>query len=374
MSDRYDPLVIYIPVVHGGRAGGLAKSLHHVGMRMMVTGPTASHEIKIDHRMPTARVRSAFSPSAFAVEGDEIFDNPPDIIVVGREDNLESTIKLRRQLNRIKPVAIVGYSGVFQSRYQYKKLDGLIATDKASRVAARYVGVPSLKFFPHFGFDRWPYEPEPEQSPVILRSFIRNYQERFPLSYAFHQECRSKLTEAYGDRVVVENFEKVQGPDVPKLLRECTASLHIKDQEGFGWSTVESLATGRPILWQSGLSRNMAFLEWMADGGEAFRFTTADDLVRLVGRFLEDPAWRTSVQVEAAETIRATFNVEDYAEALGDFLMAIATLTRLRWAPWRPGGVRKEIAAYAPTLDPHVLQDYERVALGGERAETIKDL
>lgn len=374
MKDRYEPLVVYHPVVHGGRARGVAKSLGRIGMQMMVTGPTAVEPIQVDHKFTTQQAREIYGDNVFATESDEILKSPPDVIILGREDNLKSTQQLRRKLNRIKPVAVVGYSGVFQSQFQYRKLDGLIATDKASRAVARYRGIPAVKFYPEFAFDDWPYVPEPAQDRVILRSFVRGYKARFPLSYEFHEACKKKLAEEFGDKVLIENYEDAGSKEVRALMRESTASLHIKDEEGFGWSTVESLSMGRPIIWQAGLSRSMAFREWLPDQGAEFRIVTPEDLVPIVARLLTDPQWRRDVQEEAAKTVRATFDVHRNAENLGDFLMTMHHLASFRWTPWHRGPAGEDISRYVASLDPDVLQDFERVALGGKRAEDIDNL
>lgn len=369
---RFPPLRIFMPVPHGRRALGVAGSLRRIGMTMVVSDETASLGPAGDARFSLERARSAFGENLEVFGGADALARPPDVMVVGRPDYEPAMFDLWRRLNKHHPVVLCAYSGVFQAAFAFRRYSGIIATDVATRILARSFGVPALKFFPDFAFDAYPYVPEPPSDRIILRSYTNHLAKRFPLAHAFHEECRALLKERFGDRVRVENVEGVQRQRVRELMAESTATLHIKDEEGFGWSIVESLSTGRPVISQAGLSRNMTYNEWVADDAKALTFDKPADLVRIVARLIDDRAWRSALQRDAAETIRRRYDPAAHAEALGEFLAALVVVERHRWRSWG-GPAPKTVARYRPTVDRTELQDFERVVLGGRPASDIPD-
>lgn len=369
---RFPPLRIFMPVAHGRRALGVAGSLRRVGMTMVINDETATLGPTGDGRFSLERARAAFGENLEVYGREDALARPPDVMVVGRRDYEPAMFELWRRLNAIRPVVLCGYSGVFQAPYAFDRYHGILATDVATRILARTQGIPALKFFPDFAFDAYPYVQEPPTDRVILRSYTNHLAKRFPFAHAFHAECSAVLKEHFGDRVQVENVQGVPRQRTRELMRDSTATLHIKDQEGFGWSIVESLSTGRPVISQTGLSRNMAYLEWTADSARALEFDAPADLVAIVARLLEDQAWRSTLQRDAAETIRQSYDPAVHADALGEFLSALVTIERHRWRSW-PGAAPKAVAPYRPTLDAAELQDFERTVLGGRRAAEFPD-
>jgi hypothetical protein len=369
---RFPPLRIFMPVAHGRRALGVAGSLRRIGMTMVVNDETASLGPTTDGRYSAERARDTLGPDVEVVGGEDILARPPDVMIVGRRDHEPAMYELWRRLNEIRPVVFCAYSGVYQAPYTFRRYHGIIATDVATRIVARTHGIPALKFFPDFAFDEYSYVPELPSGRVVLRSYTNHLAKRFPFAHRFHAVCAEALAARFGDRVTVENVQGVSRQRTRELMVESTATLHIKDQEGFGWSVVESLATGRPVISQAGLSRNMAYLEWTGEAARDLVFVTPDGLVRIVERLQDDLDWRARLQREAAETIRQRYDPAAHAEALGEFLTALVTVERHRWRRWG-GATSPAVRPYEPTLDPGVLQDYERVILEGRSAADIPD-
>ena len=275
---------------------------------MVVNDETASLGPTTDGRFSLDRATASFGPNVEAYSGEDILARPPDVMVVGRRDYEQPMHELWRRLSATRPVVFCGYSGVFQAPYNFRRYHGIIATDVATRILARTHGVPALKFFPDFDFDAYPFVPEPPSDRVILRSYTNHFAKRFPFAHAFHAECVAVLRQRFGSRVRAENVQGVARQRAREMMTESTATLHIKNEEGFGWSVVESLATGRPVISQAGLSRSMAYREWLGPSADALLFDTPADLVPIVQRLLDDPAWRAGLQVEAAETIRRRYD------------------------------------------------------------------
>jgi len=356
-------LRVFMPCVHGGRTGGVAKSLHLTGNRLVLSAPSNVATVPFEYRYSAEQAKTSFGSNVSVFEDGDIFNNPPDVIVVGREDNERASIELWRRLSRKKPVVLCAYSGVFQSRFSWDQYRGVIACDLPSRAIARYHDVPSIKFQPVFATSDYPYQTYVFDKQFALRSFINGLSWRFPGAHELHTTCKRALESTF-DNVLVENIEKLPLSEVKRLISVSAATLHIKDEEGFGWSILESLSTGRPIIAQSGLARNMAFNDWVIPGETAFFFKNTEDLITIVKGLIDDPDRLQLVQRQAADHLRKSFKPELYANELGSFLRDLWKAECARWIPGKPlASERRAISIYKPTIDPEVMQDYE-IAIG----------
>ncbi len=351
-----------MPCVHGRRTSGVAAALRHTGNRMFLSGPSSKAKIKFEYRYDSVRAKSSFGENVFVYEEDQIFKNPPDVMIVTREDNEEGMFQLWRELSRKKPIVICSYSGVFQSRFSWNMYRGHICCDLPSRTLSKYYDVPSIKFQPMFDFARYPYVPFEPSGPFAFRSYVNGLSWRFPKATMFHGQCRAELERAFGDRILVENIEKVGPSEAQNLMCKSAATLHIKDEEGFGWSVLESLSTGRPLIVQAGLSKNMTFNDWLIPGVTGFSFEDPTQLVDIARWMIEEPERLVESQQRASEHLREIFAGERYAYELGNFLEDLWRVERSRWIAGKPTPEEQRSARpYEASLDPEFKQDYERL-------------
>lgn len=358
-----NPVTIYMPCVQARRTAGFAASLRRIGWHLMLSGPTNKWKWHFEQVYTAEAAKAKFGPNVGVYEGTDLDAALPTVMIVGREDNQTSMRVLWETIYRRKPAILLGYSGVVQSNFDYQGLHGVIATDLPSRLMARANERPSLRFRPYFDFDRHPPAPVNPTERVVLRSYINGLDQRFPMSARLLRDMASALQQHFGDRVLIENVSGLSLELAHMKMRESTATLHIKDEEGFGWSLVESLAFGRPIICQSGLSKNMAFLELGKIGESIFTFRDAEQLTLIVGKFLTEHAFVRQSQEFAASYIRREYRADDFAHELKKFIDALLYIENLRWSKNRfnkkldPINVSK----YVPSLDPEYQQDYEKL-------------
>lgn len=362
------PITVYMPLIHAALMVGMAASFARAGILMRVSGPTMRPAQSRERRMTSADAAATFGAHVSAYEDDDVLGDPPDVVLMGQVANEAPTFRLVNRLRRLHPVVLCAYSGRMQSSFDWRRYDGVVANDVASRAIARYHGVPALKFFPNFDVDAYPFRREPEQDRVVLRSFINDFEARFPLSAGFFAECRAVLTARFGDRVVVENISRQNRSAVRRLMARSTATLHIKDSEGYGYAVLEAMATGRPLILQNALARNMAYCEWSVPDRSRFGIDRPEDLVPLVERMFADRDWRGRIQQAAADDVRR-LDFQAHAERLRGFFEALMLVARARWSPVRRSDAA--IAAFAPSLDPQTLQSFEAVALDGQPAQSV---
>ncbi len=347
-----------MPLVHWRRAKGFAGSLAHFGGKLKVAGPTFAPVVGHHAPCTTAEAIAEIGQNASAYEGSEIFDDPPDFIFCGATDTETEIHALFARLNDIHPVALCAYSGNHYSRFDWSRYDGAICTDRATHAAARHNRVPSVLFRPAFSFDDFPYREQPPTDHLILRSYIQLFQTRFPVGFGLFQKAVARYAAPEWPDVLIENVEEQPLAVVAERMTESAATLHLKDREGFGWSILESMAVGRPVILQTGLVRQMAMEGWALGNRSALFFDDFDGLDRIVARLRSDRAYLRELQISSAATVRALYDPVQSASAgeLAELLAALAALARRRWS--RRGESRRailaDVAPLPPTLDRNV--------------------
>lgn len=339
----------------------MASTFRARGHKLMMSDPSSLVKITGDSPITPSEASQQFGYNVSSYCGNEIYENPPDVIIVGRIDNQEKCFELFGRLSNIKPVIILSMSGTFQSHFHWEAYDGHICCDLASRILARFNNRPAIRYLEASSLDEYSFIEMPSQDKFNLRSFINGMDWRFPLSSSFHNECRIALADYFGDRVQVENMTGLPHASVREYMINSAMTLHIKDEEGYGWSVVESLFTGRPIIYQSGLSKDMAFLDWIEPGVTGFGIQTPQDLVQLVSKFIDDPAGLRRIQQKTAEVVRLRYDGQVVAEDMVCFVEDLHRLARMRWLPHRPRAPFRLPAPYQPTLNPDEKQDFEKL-------------
>jgi glycosyltransferase involved in cell wall biosynthesis len=120
------------------------------------------------------------------------------------------------------------------------------------------------------------------------------------------------------DRVVFLGY--VPREDLPDLYRDAAAFVLPSRLEGFGLPLVEAMASGTPVVAAS----TSSIPEVVGDGGVLFAAGDHDQLARVVGEILDDPARRGELRARGLARARAfdwkataRRHVEVYREALG---------------------------------------------------------
>lgn len=314
---------VFQPCVHPERTAGLAGALAMSGLKLGVCGKTFSENVGPTNRYTEPDLSARGWHNVFLYEEDQIVSDPPDIVIVGREDAQRDIHRLIDKLSHKKFISIIGYSGNFHSNFDFAKLDGMICTDLATLHISRYHGVPALSFQPFFDFDAWPFSGFDQRKGLRLYSFINNFHERYPVGSKIFEQARERFHSDDQDGVQVVNYSGRSKPEVQNLMAASSALLHIKDQEGWGWSILEMLSIGRPAIVHSHLASKMAYQRWCVEGVSAFYFSTLRELGEIISR-LSDADYRHSLQARTASFIRERINNAHSATELAEFLNFIA--------------------------------------------------
>jgi hypothetical protein len=355
-AEQKTALTIFMPCVHGRRTAGVAASLPDFEIK--VSGKTSTANIYYEHRYHGSSVSSELGNNVSTYEGDEIFSSPPDVMIVGREDNERGMIELWQTLSKIKPIVLCAYSGVFQSRFNWDAYRGVICCDLPSGIVGRYYDVPTIKYRPKLETETFPFLPLQISDKLAFRSYIQGLSSRFPRAFALHQKAKVAI-EAAIPNAIVENIENLPLGKARELMQGSVATLHIKDEEGFGWSILESLCTGRPLIAHAGFSKNMAFNEWVIPDETCFLFKDEDDLIR-IAKHISDPDRMSGIHQRTADYLRHSLKPAAFSADLLGFLRDLWKIEHARWIPGKPTiGQRRQIKPYSPNENPNFEQDYE---------------
>lgn len=364
---------IFMPSVHPRRTKGVASSLNAVGIPLYIAGKSFSPDVGIHRSYSQEEATRLFGQNVFVYEGNEIFDSPPDIILSGREDSENQLFSLAEKIRSTQYCALVLYSGNFHSHFTWEMYQGAICTDKATQLIAKWQGIPAFEYRPAFSFDSFPYQPGSKDKGIILRSYIQTFEERYPTAFKIHESLSKKFNSDAWPNVEIENVRDRSLQDVERLMRESTATVHIKDQEGFGWSVLESLSVGRPLILQSGLAKHMAMTNWAIQDKTALYFDNDEDLEKIITKLRDDPEWRTNFQKETASNIRAIYDFYSSARELKEFLEHLIGLEKYRWIAGVPFKTPlSKIPAHRPTSEALFKQGFELIDAKNLASKSVK--
>ena len=115
---------IFMPVVHPRRTRGFAESRNMIGWKLFIAGKTFVPDAGRNLTYSTKEAELLFGPNVTAYEGNDIFDDPPDVVVNGREDCEDKLLRLTEQLSEIKACVVCFYSGNFHSDFNWSAMQG----------------------------------------------------------------------------------------------------------------------------------------------------------------------------------------------------------------------------------------------------------
>jgi len=248
-----------------------------------------------------------------AMEVEELLDNPPDIfMIMCAEQQADQIVLWERIKDKSK---LVWYSGNDNTGNIYRQdlCRNLLAADTSSYSMAVASGKHTLNYYPWIDYEKFAYTGVSDV--LAFGTYINNYQKLFPNGYNVAQQAMNLLPQI--------SWKVVDGAHhstIPSLLAETSATIHCKELEGYGYSILESLAAGRPVILFRPFSHNRSYRKWCLDFETALYLESASEFNRKVGKFVIDAEFRHNLQESAARLVREIINNEEQSSALADFL------------------------------------------------------
>jgi len=312
---------IFMPDIHPGLTYSLAKTFSEIGATLYIPGYTFNNVIKYGRKWSQEEIDSELGiENVHAMEYDEVLSRPPRIFMVTCAEVSHDLINnlWKKRKNKIRLIFFCGNNDTFY--YYWYNFGNIcrhaICADILSYISSRNAGVSSIYYYPWNNYSSFCFKGASDIK--IVRSYINQYSRLFRSDYRMSDELMSLLPEVEWGCV-----DGVGRNEIPALMENSMATLHIKNQEGFGLSIIESLSVGRPVILYRPYSYNRTYRNWCIDGLTALYFDTEEEFVKKMRTFISCDNYRHEMQHNASRIVREVINVNEQNASLKIFLRSL---------------------------------------------------
>jgi hypothetical protein len=312
---------IFFPDIHGTLTGSMAKVLDSFNAVMLLGDASVSSLIG-GGAVHTRESVKAYGPNVQPVSFQELCDAPPDIVLLSCF-HLETGIIKNLWPHLQHKSRLVMYDGNNYSpgrRYGFVKY---VVTSDCFTWKRYAEEKKALLFFPPCDYNKFPWQGHSDSKR--LGCYINGYSRLFPRDFAFSRGIQSWLRGKNID-VVFNDFTPHE--QMPSVMKDSSGTMHIKPLEGYGFSIIESLASGRPVFLYEPYSLLKSYRNWCVGEKTAVYFNSHDELLGKFDRFFSDDDYRYRLQENAAQTVRLLVNFEEQSGNLERYFNYVLDDTR----------------------------------------------
>jgi len=301
---------IFWAEMHGTLTPNMAIAFKNLGHRMLLADESFKDVIRYGLKWSKADALSRFQGNVDSVSVQELQDNPPDVLVITCWEVLHDMLRLIPAFPNAKIVYYAGNNGV---PYPHELVKNLLVADVVTY--EQFKSAPHNVFYlPYMDYENFPYVgPSAE---LNINSYIVNYKVHFTPGYNIIKELEAKTP-----YIKYNIFDgNVHRSELPNLMQHSMATAHLKHAEGYGYTILESLSSGRPVLLFTPYTIDRSYTKWCLPNKSALYFNTAEEYFGHVNRLLSDEDFRCELQESTAKTVREIVNNEEQGEILKRFL------------------------------------------------------
>jgi len=244
----------------------------------------------------------------------EILDIKPEIIFL---TCVESQPEIFNELYpHLKNTSkLVAYSGndYWDGAYDFSIIKNYLCADFTGYLLSLKYQLNYLYYKPEVNYDFFKYQGVSDGN--IFGSYINNYKTGFPHDYEFCFNFMNSIKE-----VQFQPCDKCTRPEMLENLKNSIGTIHIKHLEGYGYSVIESLATGRPVFLSRAYSENKSLKQWCLENKTALFFDTELDLKMKILYYMESKELRYYMQEQSAKIVREIIDNQKEFEKLKNFI------------------------------------------------------
>ncbi len=238
---------------------------------------------------------------------------------------------------KAKPsAAIVHFSGNEGVPYRKDRICSLISADTSTQQRTNPLRHQSL--LPVLPFEAFPPRTVDDVKNASPRvgSYIINYSLRFPDEYTIFSQLARSLK---GKGIDAINYEHDPRQECDKIRRRSLLTVHFKSHEGYGFSVIESLASGVPVIIHKNLvGRQNTLSKLCREGYGSWIVDSANDAAKIILRAHNDRNYLAEQSLAAADSIRNAINEDEQICCLDAFLNESKTegriFRRFGFLPW----------------------------------------
>jgi hypothetical protein len=245
---------------------------------------------------------------------EEILDLKPEIIfITAYENQFEILEELWPHLKDKSKIAMYSGNRYWPEAYPFDKVENYLSVDWLSYNLCMHHKKNFLYYRPWVDYDTFIFNGG--NSSNVVGSYISNFSEAFPADYEYSNYLKKAL-----DFLDIKLHRNIPHEEVPIEMEYSMASLHVKSQEGYGYSIIESMASGRPVFLYSKYKEDKSYQQWAIENVTALYFSDAYELHCKAKAMLESEDYRHHLQHTCAEHIRKFINNEEQTNNLKQFL------------------------------------------------------
>lgn len=313
---------IVFPDMHSRMPKSFAKALEHFG-EVYLLGQSFKDIVSYGKKWTEEELKTSQTCKGVknlkVIEQDEFFANPPDFLILSCYENQLDILNnmwlpyptVRKKTN------LVHYAGNTNVPYNWNHVDALLTSDLKTLSNASRHNKKSLFYFPWLDFDD-EYSFKGTNLGNKINSYIVEYQPQFPEAHNIASKIKqlnSNYEFTFHENLPVEKISDV--------MNDSCATLHIKPLEGYGFSILESLGVGRPVILYKPYSIGKTYVDWCINDVTAIIFESLPELKERLQIFETDSNYREQMQRNAAKVSREKINLPKQKENLHKFLMDI---------------------------------------------------
>ena len=172
---------------------------------------------------------------------------------------------------------VVHYAGNDSVPYNAEKVNYLLAADRSTQSMFPKANV--LRFYPILPLEDFP-TPEPDRAHRAhskVGSYVINLDKFWPVDWKLHEQVRGLLRD-----ISVKYHSGARRWDCHHYMRQSLLTMHFKGAEGYGFSVLESLAQGVPVLSTRRLVTARTLSEFIIPGETGWLVDTAEEAVEII--------------------------------------------------------------------------------------------
>lgn len=338
-------LRVFFPQMHPVLVQSMALALQHLGHTLVLPGESFDPKsdrpgFKISYGtyfkknpLESGSYTSFFSErpeectflmqNVEVIENDEMLSDPPDVLFVNCKEVEKSVCQIWDYFNKQNTSCpkLAHFSGNNATRYKSRYVKNLVAVDAYTASYYDRSKTNIIFWIPWIDFENLTFEGVSD-SPV-LHSYIGHYGDILKKSAEVYTETVLKAQQDFPEVAIISypnSNQMVRHNQIPALIQQSCATLHVKETEGFGYTIIESLAKGRPVFLKRSFSQGSRLMNWCIEGRTAFFFDDYAEFHDKLDRFVSDADYRRRVQTDCAQLIRVLIDNEKQAKVLDRFL------------------------------------------------------
>jgi hypothetical protein len=325
-------LRIFLPPTHEKLTKSLANALRYLGHTLVLPGYSFSPDYsKSDLILSFNNEQNIYfdkdpdlrpdylREGVEIIENDEILINPPDALIINCTGHENDVIKIWEKIksSNVKKTKLIYYSENEGSLYNSANLKNLISVDAASRES--FGILPNIVCWtPWVDFNFYTFDSFSDDNQI--NCYLEKYFSSSPSSKNVYDSYTSQFKQTTFGSNVIFSLKK---NSLNAYFSDSCATLHIKDNEGFGYTILESLASGRPVFLKKSFSNGKRLMNWCIEGKTAFFFDSYEEFEKKVQSYLTDENLRCQMQKESASLVRSLLDNEKQALILDQFLQRL---------------------------------------------------